>query len=57
MRQARQDAIRRILKGDVIATQQELIARLEGEGAGVDQSTLSRDLMELGVRKSGGRAL
>ncbi len=55
MRQARQDAIRRILKGAVIATQQELLARLEAEGVGVDQSTLSRDLMELGVRKSGGQ--
>ena len=55
MRQARQAAIRRILKARVVPTQQDLLARLEAEGLGVDQSTLSRDLTELGVRKSGGR--
>lgn len=55
MRRARQEAIRRILKARVVATQQDLLARLEAEGLGVDQSTLSRDLAELGVRKSGGQ--
>ncbi len=55
MRQARQEAIRRILKARVVATPQDLLARLEAEGLGVDQSTLSRDLTELGVRKSGGQ--
>jgi transcriptional regulator of arginine metabolism len=55
MRQARQEAIRRILKARVVTTQQDLLARLEAEGLGVDQSTLSRDLTELGVRKSGGQ--
>ena len=55
MRQARQQAIRRILKASAVATQQDLLARLEDEGMGVDQSTLSRDLAELGVRKSDGR--
>ena len=55
MRRARQEAIRRILKARVVATQQDLLARLEAEGLGVDQSTLSRDLVELGVRKSGGQ--
>jgi len=55
MRRARQAAIRRILKARVVATQQDLLARLEAEGLGVDQSTLSRDLAELGVRKSGGQ--
>lgn len=55
MRRARQAAIRRILKARVVATQQDLLARLEAEGLGVDQSTLSRDLTELGVRKSGGQ--
>jgi transcriptional regulator of arginine metabolism len=55
MRRARQAAIRRILKARVVATQDDLLARLEAEGFGVDQSTLSRDLMELGARKSGGQ--
>jgi transcriptional regulator of arginine metabolism len=55
MRQARQDAIRRCLKAGVVATQRELLARLKGKGIRIDQSTLSRDLAELGVRKSGGR--
>ena len=55
MRRARQEAIRRILKARVVATQEDLLARLEAEGLGVDQSTLSRDLAELGVRKSGGQ--
>jgi transcriptional regulator of arginine metabolism len=55
MRQQRQDTIRRILAASVVATQQDLLARLEAEGMTVDQSTLSRDLNELGVRKSGGQ--
>lgn len=55
MREARQEAIRRILNAGVVATQQDLLARLESDGLGVDQSTLSRDLTELGVRKNGGQ--
>ena len=55
MRKARQDTIRRILKASVVTTQRELLARLVAKGLKVDQSTLSRDLAELGVRKSGGQ--
>ena len=55
MRQARQDAIRRCLKAGVVATQRELLDKLRNKGVRVDQSTLSRDLAELGARKSGGR--
>lgn len=55
MRQERQDTIRRILATSVVATQQDLLARLEAGGMTVDQSTLSRDLNELGVRKNGGQ--
>ncbi|MBU0617328.1 MAG: arginine repressor [Planctomycetes bacterium] len=55
MREARQDAIRRCLKAGVVATQQELLDKLKAKGIRIDQSTLSRDLAELGARKSGGR--
>jgi transcriptional regulator of arginine metabolism len=55
MRETRQDAIRRCLKTSVVATQQELLDKLKTKGIRIDQSTLSRDLAELGARKSGGR--
>jgi transcriptional regulator of arginine metabolism len=55
MRETRQRAIREILRARVVATQQELLAALAERGETVDQSTLSRDLHELGIRKSGGR--
>ena len=55
MRQARQRAIRDCLKASVVATQRELLDRLTANGIRIDQSTLSRDLAEMGVRKSGGR--
>ena len=55
MREQRQNAIRRCLTSGAVATQQELLDKLERKGVHVDQSTLSRDLAELGARKSGGR--
>jgi transcriptional regulator of arginine metabolism len=51
----RLEAIRRIVKAERLATQDELRSALRGSGVRVDQSTLSRDLVELGIRKSAGR--
>jgi len=55
MRQKRQATIQRILKASAISTQGQLIDALAKSGLEVDQSTLSRDLKELGVRKVSGR--
>lgn len=55
MRAARQRTIERILRSGAYGTQQELQDALEQAGQAVDQSTLSRDLRVLGVRKVAGR--
>ena len=55
MRQQRQAAIQKILKASAISTQGRLLTALAKRGVEVDQSTLSRDLKELGVRKASGR--
>ncbi len=55
MRAEREQTIRAILQRRNIATQEELRAVLRRRGLRVDQSTLSRDLAELGARKLGGR--
>ena len=55
MRAEREQTIRAILQRRAIATQEELRAVLRRRGLRVDQSTLSRDLAELGARKIGGR--
>ena len=55
MRAEREQTIRSILQRRTIATQKELRAALRKLGLRVDQSTLSRDLAELGARKVSGR--
>lgn len=55
MREARQAAIEQVLQTSVVTTQQQLRDALKRAGHAVDQSTLSRDLQELGVRKVAGR--
>jgi len=55
MREKRQQRIRALVQSSVIGTQQEMLRALENGDIRVDQSTLSRDLAELGVRKVGGR--
>ena len=55
MRELRQQRIRDVLATSMIATQHELLDELKATGMAVDQSTLSRDLAELGIRKSRGR--
>ena len=53
----RQDRLRGLLTSNGAATQAELRSALRRDGVRVDQSTLSRDLSELGYRKLGGRYL
>jgi transcriptional regulator of arginine metabolism len=48
-KEARQNAIKRMLRLKRIATQQELVEKLKDEGIEATQATLSRDLAELGV--------
>jgi transcriptional regulator of arginine metabolism len=55
MRERRERAIRRILRTRAVATQATLRTALKERGLRVDQSTLSRDLVQLGVRKVAGR--
>jgi len=47
--------IRRLVRERRAHTQAELLRNLRVAGRRVDQSTLSRDLVELGIRKAGGR--
>jgi transcriptional regulator of arginine metabolism len=50
----RHEAIRRLVQSSGIPGQNELLKELRKLRMRVDQSTLSRDLQELGVRKSDG---
>jgi len=54
-RDARLSLIPRLVRSGRARTQAELIRGLRASGYRVDQSTLSRDLVELGIRKSAGR--
>ena len=57
-RSERQGAIRRLVRQQSIGTQSELAAALHAEGHDVVQTTVSRDIRELGlvkVRNAGGR--
>jgi len=51
----RQALILRIIRSHAVGTQAALLKALRAAGDRVDQSTLSRDLAELGIRKVGGR--
>jgi transcriptional regulator of arginine metabolism len=51
----RQQHVRRLVESGRAATQRELRSALRKEGFRADQSTLSRDLAELNVRKVAGR--
>jgi transcriptional regulator of arginine metabolism len=54
-RQARQRAILALVARSAVASQQELAARLVERGFSVTQSSISRDLRDLGVVKVAGR--
>lgn len=54
-KESRLAAIGGVVRSERIGTQGVLIERLGARGFVVEQSTLSRDLAELGIRKRGGR--
>ncbi|RIK68928.1 MAG: hypothetical protein DCC65_02015 [Planctomycetota bacterium] len=51
----RQAAIRRLVAEGTVATQAQMRKALKARGMAVDQSTLSRDFIELGIRKVAGK--
>ncbi len=51
----RWDVIRRLVESEDVGTQDDIRRALRRKGLAVDQSTLSRDLVELGIRKAAGR--
>ena len=53
----RRSAILRILRGSPVRKQDELVRLLRREGLEVTQSSISRDLRDLGVLKAAGRYL
>ena len=53
----RRNAILRILRGSPVRKQDELVRLLRSEGHEVTQSSISRDLRDLGVLKASGRYL
>lgn len=53
MRNARQSKILELIEDRVIATQEELAAALVESGFSVTQATVSRDIKELGLVKTG----
>ena len=53
----RHSAILRILRTAPVRKQDEIVRRLREEGHEVTQSSISRDLRDLGVLKAGGRYL
>jgi transcriptional regulator of arginine metabolism len=53
----RRNAILRILRGSPVRKQDELVRLLRSQGHDVTQSSVSRDLRDLGVLKAAGRYL
>lgn len=53
-KEQRLDEVRKVLSNGSVRNQAELLAYLNGKGVQVNQSTLSRDLAELGARKVAG---
>jgi transcriptional regulator of arginine metabolism len=51
----RRDALRRLIRGGEVGRQAELVRLLKREGFAVTQSSVSRDLRDLGVAKVGDR--
>lgn len=50
-RQERQEAIRRIVRGERVRTQRALVERLKEARFDCTQATVSRDITEMGLRK------
>ena len=55
LRDARQRAIRALLARSPVANQAQLVAELRRQGIAATQSSVSRDLRDLGVARVGGR--
>jgi transcriptional regulator of arginine metabolism len=53
----RRNAILRLLRGGAVRKQEEIVDLLNQQGFPVTQSSVSRDLRDLGVLKAGGRYL
>ena len=53
----RRNAILRLLRGSAVRKQEEIVDLLKQQGFPVTQSSVSRDLRDLGVLKAGGRYL
>lgn len=53
----RRNAILRIIRGAAVRNQDELVRLLQREGVEATQSSISRDLRDLGVLKASGRYL
>jgi transcriptional regulator of arginine metabolism len=53
----RRNAILRLLRGSAVRKQEEIVDLLKDQGFPVTQSSVSRDLRDLGVLKAGGRYL
>ncbi|MFM1885914.1 MAG: hypothetical protein RL026_1071 [Pseudomonadota bacterium] len=53
----RRNAILRLLRGEAVRRQEDLVELLHAEGYEVTQSSVSRDMRELGVIKAQGRYL
>jgi transcriptional regulator of arginine metabolism len=54
-REARHQEILSLLRRGTVASQQEIVTHLERRGLGATQSSVSRDLRELGVARVAGR--
>lgn len=50
-RRLRQDAIRKIVRGERVKTQRALVDRLKEQGFDCTQATVSRDITEMGLKK------
>jgi transcriptional regulator of arginine metabolism len=55
LRQVRQRAVLDAVSSSAVLSQQELVAELKRQGIAATQSSISRDLRELGVARVGGR--
>src|ERR1700753_728009 len=55
LREARQRAIRGVLARSPVGSQAQLVAELRRQGITATQSSVSRDLRDLGVARIGGR--
>jgi transcriptional regulator of arginine metabolism len=55
LRDARQRAIRAVLARSPVGSQAQLVAELRRQGIAATQSSVSRDLRDLGVARVGGR--